>query len=73
MGVLGDITHLLAKNGVSIEAVIQKSAVAEEDIAQIVVLTNLVQEHLTNIAIRAIEALPTVVDRVVRLRVENFK
>lgn len=73
MGVLGDITHLLAKNGISIEAVIQKSAVAEEDIAQIVVLTNLVQEHLINIAIRAIEALPIVVDRVVRLRVESFK
>lgn len=72
-GVLGDITQLLAKHAISIEAVIQKSTVAEENIAQIVVLTNLVQEHLINSAIQAIERLSTVVDNVVRLRVETFK
>lgn len=72
-GVMGDITHLLAKHDISIEAVIQKSAVAEENVAQIVVLTNLVQEHLMDDAILAIERLTTVVDKVVRLRVESFK
>lgn len=70
-GVLADITRLLAENGISIEAVIQKGSAADES-AEIVILTHRVRESHIDTAIRAIEALHSVDGQIVRLRMETL-
>ncbi|WP_174873283.1 homoserine dehydrogenase [Vogesella oryzae] len=70
-GVMADITRLLAENGISIEALIQKGAVADGS-AEIVILTHRVVEKAVNKAIAAIEALDSVAGKVVRLRMEEL-
>ncbi|MCW3480488.1 homoserine dehydrogenase [Neisseriaceae bacterium JH1-16] len=70
-GVLANITSLLAEQGISIEAVIQKGSVSDGS-AEVVILTHLVQEKAVNAAIAAIEALDSVHGKVVRLRMEEL-
>lgn len=70
-GVMADITRLLAENGISIEALIQKGVVADGS-AEIVILTHRVVEKAVNKAIAAIEALDSVAGKVVRLRMEEL-
>ena len=70
-GVMADITRLLAENGISIEALIQKGSAADGS-AEIVILTHRVVEHSVNKAIAAIEALDSVAGKVVRLRMEEL-
>ncbi|RXZ43338.1 homoserine dehydrogenase [Crenobacter cavernae] len=70
-GVLADITRLLAEEGISIEAVIQKGVNPEEP-AEVVLLTHRVEEKRVNTAIAAIEALESVVGKVVRIRMEEL-
>ncbi len=70
-GVMADITRLLAENGISIEALIQKGAIADGS-AEIVILTHRVVEKAVNKAIAAIEALDSVAGKVVRLRMEEL-
>ncbi|BAK78137.1 homoserine dehydrogenase [Pseudogulbenkiania sp. NH8B] len=70
-GVLAEITRLLADNGISIEALIQKGADADGS-AEVVILTHRVQEKQVNRAIASIEALDSVAGKVVRLRMEEL-
>ncbi|MFC3530636.1 homoserine dehydrogenase [Vogesella facilis] len=70
-GVMADITRLLAENGISIEALIQKGSTADGS-AEIVILTHRVVEKAVNKAIAAIEALDSVAGKVVRLRMEEL-
>ncbi|MFB9158094.1 homoserine dehydrogenase [Chromobacterium violaceum] len=70
-GVLANITRLLAENGISIEALIQKGSVSDGT-AEVVILTHRVQEKAINRAIAGIEALDSVDDKVVRLRMEEL-
>ncbi|CUA85200.1 MULTISPECIES: homoserine dehydrogenase [Gulbenkiania] len=70
-GVLANITRLLAENGISIEALIQKGSTSDSS-AEIVILTHRVKEKHVNAAIGAIEALDSVVGKVVRLRMEEL-
>ena len=70
-GVLANITRLLAENGISIEALIQKGSTSDSS-AEIVILTHRVKEKHVNAAIDAIEALDSVVGKVVRLRMEEL-
>ena len=70
-GVMADITRLLAENGISIEALIQKGVVADGS-AESVILTHRVVEKAVNKAIAAIEALDSVAGKVVRLRMEEL-
>lgn len=70
-GVLADITRLLAENGISIEAVIQKGSTADAS-AEIVILTHRVREKQINTAIDAIESLTSVDGKVIRLRMETL-
>jgi homoserine dehydrogenase len=69
--VLANITGLLAENGISIEALIQKGSASEGN-AEVVILTHRVQERSINAAITAIEALESVSGKVVRLRMEEL-
>ncbi|ODU62867.1 MAG: homoserine dehydrogenase [Bordetella sp. SCN 68-11] len=70
-GVLADITRILADASISIVSMIQKP---REDATQadIIFLTHEALERNVNAAIARIEALPTVVSTVTRLRIENL-
>nr|WP_199064660.1 homoserine dehydrogenase [Chromobacterium sp. ASV5] len=70
-GVLANITRLLAENGISIEALIQKGSVSDGT-AEVVILTHRVREQAIDHAIAAIEALDCTSGKVVRLRMEEL-
>ena len=70
-GVLGTIANLLAKEGVSIEALIQK-AVLDNNQAEIVILTHSTVERNVKTALRAIEALDSVGAPVTLIRMESL-
>ena len=71
VGVLGNIATLLAKQDISIEALIQKSA-CDDQPAEIVILTHSTVEKNIRAAIHAIEALDTVSSPVVMIRKESL-
>lgn len=70
-GVLGQIANILAKEGVSIEALIQKGVLDQTD-AEIVILTHSTVEKNINTAIAAMEALECVHGPVVMIRMESL-
>lgn len=71
-GVLADITRILADADISISAMIQKEHTEEEDRVNIIVLTHTTQEKNINRAIDKIEKLPSMTDKVVRIRLEEL-
>ena len=71
-GVLADITRILADEGVSIDAVIQRQPAENEPTTDIILMTHRTVEKRINTAIQRIEALPSVPAPVVRLRVEQL-
>ncbi|BCD97291.1 homoserine dehydrogenase [Marinagarivorans cellulosilyticus] len=71
-GVLSKVTQILSDQGISIEALIQKEPKDDQVEVPVIVLTNRVKEKLMNEAIGKIEALDTIVGKVVRIRVESL-
>ncbi len=71
-GVLADITRILADSSISIEALIQKEAVAGESDTDIIMLTHRTVERNANAAIARIEVLESVQGKVTKLRVESL-
>jgi homoserine dehydrogenase len=71
-GVLADITRILADRGISIGAMIQKEPPEGEAQTDIIMLTHETKEKNAVAAIAAIEALPTVAGKVIRLRLEGL-
>jgi len=75
-GVLADVTNILGKRNISIEAMIQKEPVGnfseEERTATIIMLTGTVIEGAMNQAINDIEALDTIENSVTRIRMEQL-
>ncbi|HET9700288.1 MAG TPA: homoserine dehydrogenase [Burkholderiales bacterium] len=71
-GVLADVTRILADHHISIDAMMQKEPAEGEDQADIIMLTHLTVEKNVNAAIAAIEALPTIAGKVVRVRLEEL-
>jgi homoserine dehydrogenase len=75
-GVLAKITGLLAEQGISIDAVLQREAdeVSGEDGNQtdLIILTHDTKEGRMNTALAAMQALPTVLAPIVRLRKEEL-
>ncbi|MDT8402953.1 homoserine dehydrogenase [Sulfuriflexus sp.] len=69
-GVLADITRILGESGISIEALVQKEAAAGENSVPIILLTHRIREKQMNAAIARIEALDSVYDEVIRIRLE---
>jgi homoserine dehydrogenase len=69
-GVLANVTTILGKLGISIEAIIQKEPDKAANVVPVIFLTQRVQEKYMNEAIRAIEALDSISGRVFRVRVE---
>ena len=70
-GTLGQIAALLAKENVSIEALIQKGVI-NQSTAEIVILTHTTVEHNVKRAIAAIEALSCVDAPITMIRMESL-
>jgi len=72
-GVLANVTAILGKLGISIEAIIQKEPDPAANVVPVIFLTQRVQEKNMNEAIRAIEALDSISGSVFRVRVEMLE
>ena len=72
LGVVADITRILADAAISIDAMLQKEPAAGETEADIIILTHQTQEKKALKAIAAIEALSTVSGKVARIRLEEL-
>ncbi len=71
-GVLAEITRIMAEQRISIEAFLQKEPPEDETEATVIMLTQRVREGAMNEAIRRIEALDVITDRVTRIRMETL-
>jgi homoserine dehydrogenase len=71
-GVLADVTSILGKAGISIEAILQKEPPSDAADVSIILLTHVVQERQMNMAISQIEALDTINGELVRIRLEHL-
>ena len=72
LGVLADITRILADATISIDAMLQKEPGEGETKTDIILLTHQTQEKNVDSAIARIEALPTVEGKVTRIRLEQL-
>lgn len=71
-GVLADITRILSEQQINIEAMLQKQPEDEDGEVPIIILTQEVLEQNMDQAISQIEALETVSDAIMRIRVESL-
>lgn len=71
-GALADITRVLADQGISIDAMVQKEPSEGEDQVDIIMLTHLAIEKNINAAIAKIKKLPLTTGKVTRIRLENL-
>jgi homoserine dehydrogenase len=71
-GVLADVTRILADSSISIDAMLQKEPDEGETRTDIIMLTHQTQEKNVVSAISKIEALPTVVGEVTKIRLEQL-
>ena len=71
-GVLADVTRILAKHQISIDAIIQKKPLDDRALVPIILLTQITLEQEMNAAIAEIESLTTVNGKVNRIRLETL-
>lgn len=71
VGVLAELTHILSQSQISIAAILQKPAFAQGEVP-IIIMIDPIQESNMNEAIAKIEALDSVIDEVVRIRLEEL-
>ncbi len=71
-GVLADLTRILADATISIDAMLQKEPAEGESQTDIIMLTHQTQEKNVETAIRKMEAMPTVMGSVIKIRLENL-
>ena len=71
-GVLANITRILAENGISIDAVLQRESAEGEQQTDLVILTHDTLEGRMNAALAEMQALPTVLAPIVRIRKEEL-
>ncbi len=71
-GTLAQITQILAKQNISIEAILQKEPLPGQTLVQIIMLTQKTIEKEMDDAIFAIENLPSVTGQVTRIRLETL-
>ncbi len=72
LGVVADITRILADSAISIDAMLQKEPGEGETQTDVIILTHATKEKHVNKAIAAIEALSTVAGEVTRIRLESL-
>jgi homoserine dehydrogenase len=71
LGVMADLTRILADAGISIDAVLQKETRGGER-TDIIMITHQTREKKVDAAIARIEALGSVVGKVIRIRLETL-
>lgn len=71
LGVMADLTRILADAGISIDAVLQKETRGGER-TDIIMITHQTREKKVDAAIARIEALSSVVGKVIRIRLETL-
>lgn len=71
-GVLADITRILADRQISLDAVLQREPAEGEHQTDVILISHRCLEAQVDTAIAAIEALPTVLSQVIRLRLEDL-
>ena len=71
-GVMAAITKCLSEQGIGIESLIQKPDTSASTYVPVIILTDTATTRSLNAAVSDIEAMPSVVGNVTRLRVENF-
>ena len=71
-GVLAEVSEIFAEHGISIEAVLQKEPGEDDAMVHLVLLTQKVLEQDINIAITEVQALASIVNDVIRIRVEHL-
>ncbi|QOL47820.1 homoserine dehydrogenase [Massilia litorea] len=71
LGVMADLTRILADAGISIDAVLQKGNRGDER-TDIIMITHQTREKKVDAAIERIEALSSVVGKVIRIRLETL-
>ncbi|OIQ79964.1 homoserine dehydrogenase [mine drainage metagenome] len=72
-GVLADLTRILADAGISIDALIQREAGEGEHQTDVIVLTHDTVEARMDAAIARMQALPSVLATIVRIRKEELR
>ena len=72
-GVLADITRILADQGISIDAMLQREPEEGEGETDIIILTHVCKESATDAAIAKIEALATQKGMIKRIRLEELQ
>ncbi|GGI17672.1 MAG: homoserine dehydrogenase [Oxalicibacterium faecigallinarum] len=72
LGVLANVTSILAESTISVDAMMQKEPALGETQTDIIILTHQTQEKNVEAAIKKIEALPTVLGKVTKLRLEHL-
>ncbi len=72
LGVLANVTRILADASISVDAMLQKEVGEGETQTDIIILTHETKEKNVNAAIAAIEALSTVAGKVTRIRLEQL-
>ncbi|MFM8466818.1 MAG: homoserine dehydrogenase [Oxalobacteraceae bacterium] len=72
LGVVADVTRILADSAISIDAMLQKEPGEGETQTDIIILTHQTKEKQVDKAIHAIEALSTVAGKVTRIRLEEL-
>lgn len=72
-GVMADVTRILADNDISIESMLQKEPETGCKEVPVILLTHRVREQAVNAAIQAIEALDSIKEPVMRIRVEQLE
>jgi homoserine dehydrogenase len=71
-GVLARITGILAENDISIDAVLQRESAEGERQTDLIILTHDTVEGRMNKALAQMQALPTVLAPIVRIRKEEL-
>ncbi|WP_374295791.1 homoserine dehydrogenase [Acinetobacter sp.] len=70
-GVLADVTTILSRAGISIDAIMQQTRL--KDLIPIVILTDPIQESIMDEALAKIQALPAIHGEIVRIRLESLE
>jgi homoserine dehydrogenase len=72
LGVMADLTRILADAGISIDAMLQKEPGELENRTDIIMLTHQTRESKVDAAIARIEQLGSVIGKVMRIRLESL-
>jgi len=71
-GVLASVTGLLAEFNISIDAMLQQASHSKEERTELIILTHQCLESSMNAALHKIQALPTVIEPIIRIRKEEL-